>query len=59
MTEFEFLKKMYRRLHEFERFLAQEKSDNPKRKDLVNESAVCAIEGAIKDYLAMRKEGRP
>lgn len=40
MTEFEFLKKMYWRLHEFEFFLAKENKENSKRKDFINESAV-------------------
>lgn len=55
MDEFDFLKKMYQRLAEFERFLAQENKENPKRKDLINESAVCAIKCSIEDYLTMRK----
>lgn len=56
MTEFEFLKKMYWRLHEFECFLARDKRENSKHKDLVHESAVIAIKCTIEDYLSMRKE---
>ena len=58
MTEFEYLKRMYWRLHEFECFLSKSKRDDPKRKDLVNESAVCAIKCSIEDYLALRKEAK-
>ena len=54
MTEFDYLKNMYRRLAEFERFLAEEKRKDQKRKDLLNESAVAAIAMSIKDYLEMR-----
>ena len=56
MTEFDYLKNMYQRLAEFERFLAQECRENPKRKDFINESAVAAISMSIKDYLEMRKQ---
>lgn len=57
MSEFEFLKRMYRRLHEFESFLAMEKAENKakNRKESVNDSAVCAIKASITDYLKMRK----
>lgn len=51
MTEFDYLKNMYWRLHEFECFLAKENRETPKRKDLVNESAVCATKCSIEDYL--------
>jgi hypothetical protein len=55
MSEFDFLKKMYRRLAEHEHFLNEAKRENPKRKDLVQESAVCAISCSIKDFLDYRK----
>lgn len=58
MTEFEYLKKLYWRLHEFEAFLARDKRENPKKKDFVHESAVCAIKCTIEDYLALRKEAK-
>ena len=58
MNEFEYLKRLYWRLHEFECFLARENKENPKRKDFVNESAVCAIKCSIEDYLTMRKESK-
>ena len=56
MTEFEYLKAMYWRLHEFECFLAKEKAKNLKRKDMLNESALCAIKCSIEDYLSMRQK---
>ena len=54
MTEFKFLKKMYKRLAEFEYFLAEEKKNDPKSKDLHNDSAYCAIECTIEEYLSLR-----
>ena len=55
MTEFEFLKAMYWRLHEFECFLAKEKALDQKRKDFINESAVAAIRCSIEDYLKLHR----
>ena len=55
MTEFEFLKNMYRRLSEFERFAYLEKQKHPKQADTINDSAVAAIACAIEDYLKLRK----
>jgi len=56
MSEFEFLKAMYWRLHEFECFLAEENALNQKRKTLIYESAVATLACSIEDYLKMRKE---
>jgi hypothetical protein len=56
MSEFEFLKAMYRRLAEAERFLSEAKRKDPKRADFVQESHVCAIQCSIKDYLELAKE---
>ena len=56
MTEFEFLKNMYRRLSEFERFANLEKQKHPKQTaDNINDSAVASISCAIEDYLKLRR----
>jgi hypothetical protein len=55
MTEFEFLKNMYRRLSEFERFAYLESLKHPKKTaDNINDSAVASITCAIEDYLKLR-----
>ena len=50
MDEFEFLRRMYFRLDEMRRYYGKEDSDTCN-------AAEAAIQGAIRDYLAMRKQG--
>jgi hypothetical protein len=53
MSDFEFLRRMYRRLSEFEQWAAKAANEGERK---AQEGAAIAIKASIQDYLNLRRE---